>query len=130
MRSRDLSQQFAGDISRFDRTPPAENLHETPASQLLESQARRERLFLGDRAAVQRAQEVIQEALTGSGVVENVADERRLPGLLDEIAETVGSGGEAFQEEGVNGGVTRGKVRRIPIPPLVETVDQRGGGVF
>ena len=37
------------------------------------------------RAAVDRAQEVVEQALAGRGVVEDVADERRLRRLVDEV---------------------------------------------
>ncbi len=51
------------------------------AADLLEGQAGRERFLLGDRAARDAAQEVVEQALPGRGVVEHVADERRLRGL-------------------------------------------------
>ena len=58
-----------------------------------------------DRAAVQRAQEVVQQSLSGRGVVEDVADERGLRGLGDEVAEPLGRRVEPFEEERVDGGV-------------------------
>ena len=95
------------------------------AAQLLEREARRERLLLGERAAVHAAQEVVEQALAGRGVVEDVADERRLAGLLDEVAQALGRGGEAFEEEGVDRGVARRQLRGVEVPALVVAVDER-----
>src|SRR5947209_1005441 len=56
------------------------------ASKLVERQAAlRNRFRLGDRAAIQRAQEIAQQPLPGCRVVEQVADDRGLRRLLDEI---------------------------------------------
>ena len=43
------------------------------------------RFLLGDRAAVHRAQEVVQQPLSRRRIVEHVADERRLRRLLHEV---------------------------------------------
>ena len=64
------------------------------------------------------------------GCVEYIADERRLSGFLNEIAQTLGCGGEPLEKEGVNGGEARRKLRRIQIPSLVETIDQRVADVI
>lgn len=43
---------------------------------LLQSQAGCQRFFLADRSAVQGAEKIIQQTLTGGGIVENIADKR------------------------------------------------------
>jgi len=68
-------------LQDFDERAGAE-FGEREARQLL-------RLFLGDGPAVDGAQEVVEEALAGRGVVEHVADEGGLGRLLDEVAEAV-----------------------------------------
>src|SRR4051812_45681329 len=86
--------------------PPLQNPHERPPPQLLQGQPRPlQRLLFRDRPAVDGAQEVVEEALAGGGVVEDLADQRGLGGLMNEIAQAVGGGVEALQEEGVEGGV-------------------------
>ena len=100
-----------------------QDLHERPRRELVERQAALlDRLLLRDRAAVHRAQEVVQQALPGRGVVEHVADERRLRRLLDEVAQALGRGVEAFEEERVDRGVARRQLRRVQVPALVEAV--------
>ena len=56
-------------------------------------------------------------------VIEHVSDESRLPCFLNEIAQTLRGGGEAFEKEGVDGREARRKLRGIQVPSLVETVD-------
>src|SRR6202011_2984175 len=70
--------------------PPLQDLHERAAAQLLQREAGGQRLLLGDGAAVERAEEVVEEALTGRGVIEDVADQRGLPRLFDEVAQALG----------------------------------------
>ncbi len=73
----------------------------------------------------QAAHEEVEQPLPRRRIVEHVADERRLGGLLDEVAQP-GRGGRARgQKERVDRGVARRQLRRMQIPSLVETVHQR-----
>src|SRR2546421_2349728 len=83
------------------------------------------RLRLGDGPAVDCAQEVVEEALTRRRVVEHVADESGARGLLDEVAQSLRGGPEAFEEEGVDGCVARRELRGVQVPALVEGVCER-----
>src|SRR5205085_1537745 len=78
----------------------------------------------GDCAAVDGAQEIVQESLPGGGVIEHVADERGFGGLLDEVAEALRGGVEAFEEEGEDGGVARRELRGVQVPTLIEAAAQ------
>jgi hypothetical protein len=49
------------------------------------------RFFFRDGSAVDGAQEVVQQALSRRGVVENISDERGLRGLRHKISEPFGS---------------------------------------
>src|SRR3954453_5372161 len=111
--------------SKLRAAPALQNLHERAAAELVEREPRRERFFLRDRAAVEGAEEVVQQALARRGVVEDVADERRLAGLLDEIAEALRRGRESLEEEAVDRGVARRELRGIQIPALIERIDER-----
>ena len=100
-------------------------------AQLVEREAALlDRLLFGDRAAVHRAQEVVQQSLPGRGVVEHVADERRLRGLLDEVAEPIRRRVEPFEEERVHRGVARRQLRGMQIPALIEAGDERVADVL
>src|SRR5262245_25053856 len=57
-----------------------QDLDEGAPSQLLEREARSQHLLLRDRPARDAAQEKVQEALPGGGVVEDVPHERGLRG--------------------------------------------------
>src|SRR5215510_3063908 len=99
--------------------PRLQDLHERPAAQLLEREAGRERLLLGERARVDAAQEEVEQALAGRRVVEDVAEQRGLGGLLDERLQAVCGLGARLQEERVHGGVAGGELRRVQVPALV-----------
>src|SRR5882672_6323721 len=63
-----------------------QNLDEGLAPQLLEREAALlDRLGFGDRPAIHRAQEVVQQPLSGRRIVEHIADQRRLRRLLHEV---------------------------------------------
>src|SRR4029077_10889617 len=99
-----------------------QDLSERPGAQLRDRQAALlDGLRLGHRAAAERAQKVVEEPLPGGGVVEDVAHERRLAGLLDEVAQARRGGVEALEEEGEDSGVSRRELRRMQIPALVES---------
>src|SRR4029453_15607180 len=57
--------------------PSLQDPEERPAADLVEGEPGRGRLFGRDGPAVEAAQEEVQQALAGGGVVEDVADERR-----------------------------------------------------
>src|SRR5215210_3954427 len=103
---------------------------EAARAQLVERESGRERLLFRQRAAVHPAQEIIEEALAGRGVVEDVAHQRRLSGLGHEVLEALGRGGESFEEEGVDRGVARRELRRMQVPALVVRVDERVADVI
>src|SRR5260221_6441983 len=105
--------------------PPFHDLHERPAAQLVECEAGGQRFILRDRAAVQCAKEVVEQALAGGGVVEDIADERGLSCLLDEVVEPVRGRFQSLEEERVDGGVARRKLGGIEVPSLVVGVDER-----
>src|SRR3954465_9010423 len=71
------------------------DLDEGLAADLVERQPGRQRLLLGDGAARDAAQEVVEQALAGGRVVEHVADQGRLRGLVDEVAQPLGRRPEA-----------------------------------
>src|SRR5256714_8418623 len=73
--------------------PALQDLHERSAAQLLEREAAHlDRLAFRDGAAVQGAQEIIQQSLSGRRIVEHVADERGLRRLVDEVRQTIRCG--------------------------------------
>src|SRR6185503_395155 len=107
-------------------TPPGEDRHERARAQLLEGEpAPRRRLLLADGAAVDRAQEEVEQALPRRRVVEDVADERRLRRLGDEVGEPLRRRVEAVEEERVDRRVTDGQLRRVQVPALVEAQLER-----
>src|SRR5688572_20500509 len=78
-----------------------------------------------DRAAVDRAEKIVEQALTGCSVVENVTDERRFRSFFDEVFQTFGSCVEAFEKERVDGCVASRELRRVQVPTLIESISQR-----
>src|SRR5215204_1314118 len=108
-----------------------QDLHERSTPQLVERHARHgDRLVLGHCAAVDRAEEEGQQPLTGRRVVEYVADESRLCGPLDEVAEPRALLLEAGEEKGVHRCITRDELCRVQIPALIETGLQRVADVL
>ena len=96
-----------------------QNLHKRLAAQLLERQAAHlHRFRLADRAAVHRAQEIVQQPLPGRRIVEHLADQRRLRRLLHEVAQPVRRGGQPFEEERVDRGIARARTARGGDPIL------------
>src|ERR1043165_1446081 len=98
------------------RPPRRHDLHERLAADLVEGEPGGERLLLGDRAAGDAAQEVVEQALAGRGVVEHVADQGGLRRLVDEVLEALRGGREAIEEEAVDGTVARGQLSGMEIP--------------
>src|SRR5688572_5537082 len=62
-----------------------QDLHERPPPQLVHRQPGGQGLFLREGAAVDAAQEEVEQALAGGGVVEDVADQSRLGRLGHEV---------------------------------------------
>src|SRR5215471_813250 len=94
---------------------------EGAAADLVDGQAGHlHRARLGDRAGLDRAQEVVEESLPGRGVVEDVAHERRLRGLVDEVPEPLPRGVDAHEKELEQRRVARHQLRRVQVPALVE----------
>src|ERR1043165_9413867 len=111
------------------RPPGGHDLDERFAADLVEREPGRKRFLLGDRAARDAAQEVVEQALAGRRVVEHVADQGRLGGLVDEVAQPLGRRGEAVEEERVDRAVAGRQLRGMEVPALVEAVDQRVANV-
>src|ERR671926_409816 len=102
-----------------------ENSDERAGAEFFEREAGQPQSFLfGERTGVEGAQEVVKEALTRR-VVEDVANEGSLGGLLDEVAQALRGGVEPFEEEGIDGGVASGELRGVQVPSLVEAVRER-----
>ena len=57
------------------------------------------RLSFTDRAAIDRAQKIIQESLPRGGIVEHVTDKRGFRGLLDKILQPRGCGIQPFEKK-------------------------------
>src|SRR5580700_7328649 len=83
------------------------------------------RLRFADRSAIDRAQEEIQQALAGGGVVEHVADERGLRRFLDKILEARGGRIESFKKKRKYCRVARGQLRRMQVPSLIVRGNER-----
>src|SRR5436305_12614959 len=103
-----------------------QNLDEGAGAKLFVREARKpDGLRFGDRAAVYRAQEVVEQPLSRRGVVEHVADEGCARGLLDEVTEALGRRAETLKEESVDGRVARRELCGVQVPPLIEGVRER-----
>src|SRR5438067_2367375 len=79
---------------------------------------------------VKSAQEVVEQALAGGGIVEDIAHERCLSGLLNKITQANRRRAQTFQEERIDRGVARRKLGGIEIPSLVVGVDERVADVI
>ena len=96
-------------LARDDRSaaepgaPRRQDLRERAQLDLLRREARCGRDPRLDGARVQRAEEVVQQALAGGRVVEDVADQRGLRRLVDEVPQPIRGRREALEEEGVAG---------------------------
>ena len=80
--------------------------------------------FFAVSARSDGAQEIVEQALT---VRRRRIRRRRAVacGLLDEVAEALARGVEAFEEEGIDGGVARGELRGVQVPALIEAAGER-----
>src|SRR5207253_3953371 len=89
-------------------------------------QARKLKRFrFSDCAAVDCAQEIVEQALTRSRIVEHIADERSLRCLLNKIPEPLARCFKTVQKERVDGCVACGQLSRMQIPSLIECVRER-----
>ncbi len=65
-------------------------------------------LLLSDRTAVERPEEVVEQALSGGSVIEHVTDQSGLGGLFHEVAEAFARRSQPLQEEGEHCGEASG----------------------
>ena len=103
---------------------------ERAGADFLEGQVGGERFLFRDCAAGDSAKEEIEQALTGCGVVKNIAMQRRQRRLPDERFQALGSTRYATEEEVINRGVTGYELRRMEVPPLEEAIAERMQVVF
>src|SRR4030095_1472182 len=112
--------------ARLLGAPAAQDGDERAAAKLVEGQgAALGGVRLRERAAAHGAQEVIEQALAGGGVVEDVTDQRRLRRLADEVAQPLGGRVEALEKEGVERGVAARQLGGMEVPALVEALFER-----
>ena len=97
---------------------------ERAPAQLLDRDAGRLDLILGQRAAGDPTQKEVQQPLAGRRIVEGIADQRGLGRALDKGAQPLRGIGQLLQKEGVDCGVARRQLRRVQIPALVEAMPQ------
>ena len=102
-----------------------EDLEEGPRAELGLGEAGGGDLRGGDGATALAAQEIIEQALPRGGVVEDVADQGRLRGLLDEVLQARDGGLQALEEEGVDGRVAHGEEDTVPhVPTAWRTMNE------
>src|SRR5205823_8869721 len=65
-----------------------QDLQEGTRAQLVEAQSRRQQLLFFEGTAAQATEEVVEQALTGCSIVENVARHGSLRGLLNKVLQT------------------------------------------
>src|SRR5437870_9716004 len=89
-------------------------------------QSRKSQSFVfRQRAAIQRPQKIIQQALPGCRVVEDVPNQSCFRRLLDKIVQAFGGRIQTLEKESIDGRITSRQLRRMQIPTLVETSDER-----
>src|SRR5262249_16419665 len=101
------------------RAPGGEDLRERAELHLVARQPGARDLVEVDRAAVERAQEVVEQTLAGGRVIEDLTDQRRLRRFLDEVAQALGRLAEAFAKESEAGRVAHWQLRRVQVPALI-----------
>ena len=84
-----------------------------------------QRLFFSERAAIDRAQKIIQQSLARRRIVKHVANQRCFGRLLDKVAQTFRGRVQALEKESIDGGITGRQLRRMQIPALIKTADER-----
>ena len=91
------------------------------AAQLVERHAgHRDRLFFRERAAVDRAEEEVEQSLTRRGVVEHIAHERRLRRRSTKFRSRAPCCSIPSRKKRVYRRVTRHELRRMQVPALIE----------
>src|ERR1051325_5623817 len=89
-------------------------------------QARKLRRFVFRyRAAIDRAQKIIQQSLAGGGIVEDITNQSCFGGLLDKVAQPFRSGVQTFKKESIYRGIAGRELARMQVPALVKATDQR-----
>src|SRR5258708_7059855 len=106
------------------------NLDKRSSSQILECQARCACLLLCKRPAVNPSKKEIQQTLTGSRVVEHIADECSLRSFIDKISQPGRGRFKALQKKRVDCCIARGQLPRMQVPALIVTMHQRSLDVF
>ena len=106
-------------------SPALKNFQERARAQFLERQTGGERFLFCDRAASESAQEEIEQALAGRGIVEDVAKQRGKRGFFDKCFQAIGGASQTFEEKKINSGVTRDELRRVQIPALIVSGAER-----
>src|SRR5688572_6494760 len=106
--------------------PVRQYLYKRPRSELVHSDARSpRRLVRGDRTAVDRPDEEVQQALPSRGVVEYITDQCGASRLLDKVAETLGRRVETLEKKCEHSGVSCRQLSGMKIPSLIEGVCKR-----
>lgn len=96
----------------------SQNFQERARFQFGEAQARpRQRLFPGDCAGVDRAQEEVEQSLAGSSVVEDAVGQRGPRGIRDEVMKPLRSLLQPLQKERVDRRVTCRKLGGMKVQP-------------
>ena len=95
---------------------------ERAPAQLLDRDAGRLGLLLGQCTTGDSTQKEVQQPLAGRRIVEGIADKRSPGRALDEGAQPLRCIGQLLQKEGVDCGVARRQLRRVQIPALVEAL--------
>src|SRR5207253_10350305 len=98
---------------------------ERPAAELVDAEARSQRFLFGQCAAVDAPEKEVEQALARGCIVERVAVQRRLRRLADEVLQPVAGRGQALEEEGIDGAVAAGGLRRVQVPSLIEAARER-----
>src|SRR6478735_5659080 len=123
------SKQHVSRPNRSTRAQPGsargQNLRERAQLDLTRSQTSLFDVTEVDCAAVECAQKIVEQPLTGRRIVEHFTDQRGLRCLFDEVLQPFASAGQALEEERIAGGVAGGQLPGMQIPTLVEATLQR-----
>src|ERR1700722_15955246 len=101
------------------------DFQERSTAQFVDGEPGCRRFLLRESAAIQAAQQEIEQALAGGGIVEHVAHQSGLGGLTDKVSQAGGSRIKALQKKRKDRGIARGKLAGMQIPALVITVRER-----
>ena len=110
----------------FQSLPVLENLNKRSGAQFVARQAGKlQRFFFSERAAVDGPQKVIEQSLARGRIIKYITDQSSFRGLLNEVAQSFRSGVQALEKERIDRGITRRQLRRVQIPALIKTTNQR-----